>query len=169
MTTHDTDNDSNALGTSSGVASPSNDGEQTGREASGKFAVGNSFGRGRPVGSRNRASVELERLMETDAAAIVSSVIDAAKVGDLAAAKIILDRVCPPRRGRPVAFDLPEMKTAADLPNALSGLLAAVAAGDISPDEGASVAALLEVQRKAIETAEIERRLTALEQKQAMR
>jgi hypothetical protein len=40
----------------------------------------------------------------------------------------------------------------------------ALGAGDLSPEEGAAVAGILETQRRAVETVELERRLTALEQ-----
>ena len=39
----------------------------------------------------------------------------------------------------------------------------AVAAGDITPDEGQAVAAVLETKRRAIETLELETRIKALE------
>ena len=40
-----------------------------------------------------------------------------------------------------------------------------VAAGELSPEEGAAVAGILEAQRRAVETVEMEARITALEQK----
>ncbi len=42
----------------------------------------------------------------------------------------------------------------------------AVAAGEITPDEGQAVAAVLETQRRAIETSQLEQRLAALEARQ---
>ena len=45
-------------------------------------------------------------------------------------------------------------------------LAASVGAGDLSPEEAQAVAGVLEVQRKALETAELERRIAALEQRQ---
>ena len=39
----------------------------------------------------------------------------------------------------------------------------AVGAGDITPDEGQAVASILEAKRKAIETVDLEARLSALE------
>ena len=41
----------------------------------------------------------------------------------------------------------------------------AVADGRLTPDEGQSVASVIEVQRRSIETAEFERRIVALEGK----
>jgi len=46
---------------------------------------------------------------------------------------------------------------------ALGTVAAAVAGGDLSPEEGQAVAAVLETQRRAIETAELEARIAALE------
>ncbi|MGC4024403.1 MAG: hypothetical protein QM744_04160 [Mesorhizobium sp.] len=52
-----------------------------------------------------------------------------------------------------------------ELPAAIASITEQVAAGDISPDEGALIVGLLEAQRKAIETVELVERVAALEQK----
>ena len=74
-------------------------------------------------------------------------------------------RVWPERKGRPVAVDLPTLHSAEDLVAALSAVTGAVSAGDLSPEEGQAVAAIMEMQRRAIETADLERRVAALETK----
>jgi hypothetical protein len=127
------------------------------------FNPGNPGGPGRPAGSRNKATLLLDELADGDATAILQKQLDKAKEGDARAAELILSRVWQPRKGRPVAVKLPTIKTAADLVKALGTIADAVAAGDLSPDEGASVAAVLEVKRRAHETVELEARLTALE------
>lgn len=119
---------------------------------------------GRPKGSRNRATVILDALAEADAAAVLAKVTDAAKAGDLRAAEILLARVWPVRKGRPVALAIPTVATAADVLAALGSIADAVAAGDLTPDEGQAVAAVIEMKRRAIETIELERRVTTLEQ-----
>jgi hypothetical protein len=108
-----------------------------------------------------------EKLMRADAPRVVRAVLAAARDGDMTAARIILDRVAPVRRGSPVAVSLPAVNTAADLVAALGSISAAVAAGELTPDEGQSVAAILEGQRRAIETTELEARIAALEAKNA--
>jgi hypothetical protein len=50
-----------------------------------------------PQGSRNKATIALEKLMEGGAEAIVQAVVDAAANGDIAAARLVLDRVVPVR------------------------------------------------------------------------
>ena len=66
---------------------------------------GNRYGK--PPGTRHRATRMTEKLMAGDAEAVVRAVIDAAKGGDMTAARLVLDRIAPPCRGRPVRLDLP--------------------------------------------------------------
>jgi hypothetical protein len=47
----------------------------------------------------------------------------------------------------------------------MSGVTTAMAEGEIAPDEAAMIAGVIEIKRKTIETADIERRLAALEQR----
>ena len=61
------------------------------------------------------------------------------------------------------------MRAASDLPLALGALAEAVAEGSITPDEAQAVAAVLETQRRAIETAELDARITALESRKESR
>jgi hypothetical protein len=126
------------------------------------FAPGNP---GRPKGARNQITVLAEGLLNAEVEAVVRSVIEAAKAGDMTAARIILDRVVPVPKGRPVRFELPTSVAPSGLAEALAAVLAAVAQGELTPEEGTTVAALLETHCKAIEIAEFDRRLTALEAK----
>ena len=128
------------------------------------FAQGNP---GKPRGARHRVTVLAERLMEADTEAVVLAVLDAAKGGDMTAARLVLDRIAPVRKGRPVTLELPKVDTAADVLAAVGVTVAAMAAGSITPDEAATVAAVLETKRRAIETTEIETRLRALEDRKA--
>ncbi len=80
--------------------------------------------------------VALDALGEGEAEAIVRAMIDKAKDGDAAAAKAILDRVWPPRKGARLQFDLPDVARAEDLPEAIAAINRQVAEGEISPDEG---------------------------------
>ena len=120
---------------------------------------------GRPKGTRRKTSVLAEKLLGEAAEDVVKAVLNAARGGDMAAAKIVMDRIAPLRRGRPVAFDLPEVEGAAVVVEAFAAITKAVAAGELTPEEGAAVAAVLEAQRKAIEMVDFEARLTALEQR----
>lgn len=119
---------------------------------------------GRKKGMRRRITVAAERLMEDDAENVVRSVLAAARDGDMAAAKLVLERIVPVRRGRPVEVALPPIQSPADLTAATAAVVAAVGSGELTPEEGQAVGALLEAHTRALETAELERRVAALEE-----
>ena len=127
------------------------------------FEPGNPGGPGRPVGSRNKATLALDQIADDAGKAILEKMVEAAKDGDLRAADLVLSRIWPARKGRPISLELPKIDTAADLVAGLGRVADAVAAGDITPDEGQAVSAVLETKRRAIETLELETRITALE------
>lgn len=120
---------------------------------------------GRPAGSRGKATNMLLALMEGDASNITKAVIDAAKGGDLTACKIILDRLIPPAKERPVNVDLPDTSTSEGVSAAQSAILQAVGCGDLLPGEAATLSAIVESKRRAIETQELNDRITRLESK----
>ena len=137
-----------------------NNGETTGRDASGRFTQGNP---GRPHGTRHKATVAALALLDGEAEALTRKAIDLALAGDGAALRLCLERIAPPRRDAPVAFNLPPMQSAADAAAAAGAVLEAVALGDLTPTEGAHVMALVETFRRTLEATELEARLTALE------
>jgi Family of unknown function (DUF5681) len=118
---------------------------------------------GRPSGSRNQASIMAEKLMADESDAVVRTVIDAAKNGDMVAARLVLERLCPVRKGRPVTIDLPKVEGVNDVAAALGAVTHAMAAGAITPDEAATVACVIEAKRRTFETVDLERRIAALE------
>ena len=100
---------------------------------------------GKPKGARHKTTLiaeklAIEKLMEEDAEGVTRLVIEAAKEGDMTAARLVLERVYPVRKGRPVRLELPEVETAADLPVALSAILSAMGQGEITPEEAVVVA-----------------------------
>lgn len=137
---------------------------KTGRLPDGTFAPGNRINpRGRPAGSRNRATVILDEIAAGGAEEVVRKVVEAAKGGDMRAAEVLLSRAWPARKSRLLNLSLPAIETAAGVSSALAAVIQAVAAGELSPDEAAPVGALLESQRRAIETTDLEERLQRLE------
>lgn len=128
----------------------------------GKGQSGNPAGK--KPGSRNKATAMLLKLMETGAKEITTAVIEAAKGGDLTAARMVLDRLVPPAKERPVSLDLPDTSDAAGIAQAQAAILQAVAVGNLTPSEAATLAGIVEGHRKALETLELEQRIAALEE-----
>jgi hypothetical protein len=75
-----------------------------------------------------------------------------------------IDRLVPLRKGRPITFNLPPVKTAADVAGAVGELSRAMAAGELTTDEASAAASVIELHRRAIETTDFERRLQKLEE-----
>jgi Family of unknown function (DUF5681) len=144
---------------------PSDYAEKTAEKQRGRpFEPGQSGNpAGRPRGSRNKTTVAVETLLDGEAEAITRKAIALAKDGDMAALRLCLERVLPPRRDRRVIFELPRIETAADALKGSSAILAACAEGALSPGEAAVIMDLISGHVRTLETTEIEARLSALE------
>ena len=118
---------------------------------------------GRPKGARNRSSLAAEKLMEGEAERITRACINLALEGDSTALKLCISRLIPIKRERAISLDLPDLGGSQDSLKAIGAVLGAVAAGEITPGEGASITRLLEAHRAAFEIVELENRLNELE------
>jgi hypothetical protein len=130
-----------------------------------RFEKGNRFSTGRPRGARNKSTVWLDELGREGTEKVICTVKKEAEQGDMRAASILLARTWPHRRGRPVTFDLPTVETTGGIVQAQAVVIAAMARGELTPDEAQSVANVLELQRRAIQMHDHEQRLQALEAK----
>ena len=137
-----------------------------GNKQDGRFQPGQSGNpHGRRKGERNKALMALDTIGQQAAGDILQAVVAAARDGDMTAAKILLDRLWPPTKSRPITIALPPVSSAADLPTALAAVIAAVSCGELSLDDGRALAALLESTGRVIELADMEARIAALEQR----
>jgi hypothetical protein len=75
---------------------------------------------------------------------LTQKAIDIALTGDIPALRLYLDRILPPRKDSPVAFDLPEMKTLNDAVPAMGALVKAVGDGDLTPTEAAELTKMVQ-------------------------
>ena len=139
-----------------------NNGGTTGRNPDGTFAPGNP---GRPRGARHQVTRAVEELLEGEAEVLTRKAVEVALAGDMTALRLCLERIAPARKDSPVSFDLPAMQNAQDAAQAAQAVLEAVAVGELTPLEAASVMGLIEAYRKTLETSELEQRLTELEQR----
>ena len=118
---------------------------------------------GRPRGARNRRTLLAEHLLEGDTEAIVRTMIERAKEGDMAAVRLCVDRICPRVTDRPAGFELPPLVRAADAPPAIAAIAQALADGDLTAAEAADLGRFVESFARAFEKADIEKRLVWLE------
>ena len=97
-----------------------------GADPASRFSLGKSGNpNGRRAGARNRTCALALKLMDADAEPVILALIRAAKGGDVAAIKLVLERVAPLPRNRPVQFAMPAIETAADLGEAMGAIMRA--------------------------------------------
>ena len=127
-----------------------------------RFKPGNL---GRPTGARHKVTRAIEELLEGEHEALTRKAIEKALEGDMAALRLCLDRLAPPRRDAPIAIALPTVESLADAVAASATVMAAVGAGDVTPDEGARVMAILTAHKQIVEAGDLEARIAVLEGK----
>jgi hypothetical protein len=104
-----------------------------------------------------------EALLDGEGEALTRKAIELALSGDMAALRLCLERIIPPRKDRPVAFKFPGMETAADAVQATAAIVKAVSNGALTPAEAAELSKVIEAFTKAIEMHQIQERLDKLE------
>jgi hypothetical protein len=138
---------------------------KTKRTQKGRFARGASGNpSGRPRGSRNRATLLMESLLEEESEMLTRKAIDLAKEGDVYALRLCLERLLPPRKERSIEIDLPAVEKMNEISAAVSTVLTAIGTGQITPAEGETVANILSIQNRIVENVDLETRLEHLEQ-----
>ena len=119
--------------------------------------------RGRPPGAGEVA--KLRAAIAGQVPAIIQSLTTAAIGGDVGAARLILERVLPPLKAaeQAQALHLPD----GTLTTQGRAVLAAVAAGELAPGQGAALLASIGTLARVVEVDELARRLDVLEAKNA--
>ena len=90
---------------------------------------------GRPPGSKNKVTRALEQLAEGQAEQVFQKVTEQALAGDVPSQKIVLDRVYPPPKGRPINVRIPPINGPQDALSAIAAIFSAIGEGQLTPDE----------------------------------
>jgi hypothetical protein len=128
------------------------------------FEPGNTAGRGRPLGSRNKTTVMLESMLGDYGPAVVRKCLAKAIEGDPTAMRLVMERLLPLARDTRVQFRLPKIKSSSDLAKAGEAVLKAVAAGELGLEPARDVLAMLESYSHVREGEQLEERVRSLEQ-----
>jgi hypothetical protein len=122
-----------------------------------KGVTGNA--KGRPSGKT--PAILLRKSIADDMPEIVATLISLAKSGDVAAAKILIDKVCPSLKPEAMAISpIPVKSTLAEQGNAI---VKATMGGSIPPDVGAALITALANQSRIVEIDELAKRMDILE------
>jgi hypothetical protein len=121
---------------------------------------------GKPRGTKSRANQLIDKLFSAnpeDLEAIVRATVKAARGAEPWAVEAILKRCWIPPKGRLLKFPLPPIKTLEHVAAAQSGLLQAVANGQITSAESVELSAVVERIGKALADSQVEERIARLE------
>jgi len=104
--------------------------------------------------------------LAADVPSILTELVNAAKAGDVQAARLILERVLPPLKGveQPVTLSLPDGGT---LTAKADAVLCAAAVGDLAPGQAAQLISALGSMAKITEIDDLNARITKLENQHA--
>jgi len=122
---------------------------------------------GKRPGTRNRATIIAESMLDCEARPLLRGAIEDAKDGDGVMSRFCLSRIIGPRRERPVRFELPPIESAADLKAAMAAVTAAVANGELTIREAWEFSQMLDTFIRAIDATEFATQLERLEAAQA--
>src|SRR6516165_1024859 len=126
----------------------------------GKFRKGQSGNPGgKPRGCRNATTILFDELLRDNARDLIEKAIKMAKGGDGPALRLCIDRLAPPRKDRPVWFELPKISGARDAVSATAAIVAAVASGDLTPLEASELSKVVDGYARSLQTVEFEERL----------
>jgi len=147
----------------SALTTPSNPDE--GKNGTGQWKKGASGNpAGRPRGSRNKATLRLEQLLEEQGEVLLTEEIARAREGDRYARRFCLERVFPLRKEGPIELELPPVGNVQEIAAALSSVVEAVGTGQITPGAGEQIANLLRSHLEVLKYADFESRIQLLEQ-----
>ena len=106
---------------------------------------------GKPKGTLNRTTVLTRNILQGEAEDVARVVLEAAKNGDLTAAKLVLDKLIPSSKEAPIdagAVDLPSPVTHENAGQAMGIVLDAVASGAVTPGQGLALIGMIEKTAK---------------------
>jgi hypothetical protein len=121
---------------------------------------------GRATGSKNKRPTILAMLPPDALQQLYTTIFEAAKAGDMTAAKLLLDRLDPAPKGRPV--ELPGVPPIDGLEGAQQAgrrVLEVMLAGELSPDEAGQVLAVLTQQVVTLEARDWSKMLSELQER----
>ncbi len=117
---------------------------------------------GRPKGQTPGA--QIRNAIEARSEDILKAVIDAAVGGDMAACKMLLDRITPSLKNVAPQINISVPKSGG-LSEKAEAIISSAFTGSIPPDTASQLLAALSAQSKIIEVDELAKRVKALEEK----
>lgn len=120
---------------------------------------------GRPKGSGDVAKVRAA--MAEHVPALIAKLVQSALAGDIGAARLLLERTIAPLKASEEKSEMTLVD--GSLTDQGRGVIAAIASGELAPGQGAALLASLGTLVKLTEADELEQRIKALEDRNAVK
>ena len=118
--------------------------------------------KGKPKGTRNKATIAAKDLFEQNSETITQKIIDLDLTGDITALKLCLDRICPPIKAQAQHIKIDSIEDS-NLTDTVTRILNEVTQGNIAPDIGSQLIGSLAVIARTEEIEQMKERVEALE------
>ncbi len=126
------------------------------------FQPGNKLGRGRPKGTPNKKVKQAQKIFEDHSPAIMALAINTARA-DPQMLRMLASHIVPRAKDLPTKIGRVPLSTFDDLDRASEFVLNKATAGKIPLSEAREVTAMIGHRRQVLESQNLERRLSALE------
>ena len=130
--------------------------------ASGRFAKGNPGSPGRPRNPVSTMAGELDRRGVDVAEELMAMTIEKARKGSLEATEMVLKRVWPARRSRPIELDAAAGDGLGNLLSEHAALASAMMDGDITPQDAQAATRVFKALQEQMRRADAQRRAVEL-------
>lgn len=138
------------------------------RDKRGRFIPGVS---GNPLGMKpgTNRTAEFRASIAEHVPAIIKTLVNAAMGGDVAAARVLLERAIPAYRAEGRHVELPEVLSATTLGDQAKAVIRSVASGSLLPAEGAEVLGAVKAASELEKYDQLEQTLDQLENRHGVR
>ncbi len=118
---------------------------------------------GKKPGTRNKTTVAQETLLDGEADKLTRKAIEMALGGDTTMLRLCIERIIPPRKDRPINFELPPLATTKDASLAMLKILEGVSRGELTPNEAGEISKVIENYAETVRLSELEQRIADME------
>jgi hypothetical protein len=129
------------------------------------FEPGNTFGRGRPPGSRNKTTQKAREILESYSETITRKGIFVALEGETKVLIALLGYILGKNGAVPIKISGLKFGTIEELDKSSEVILKKTVSGDLPSDQVQLISGLIEMRRRVIETRDLAARVHQLESK----
>jgi hypothetical protein len=115
------------------------------------FEVGNTFGRGRPRGSRNKTTLRMQEILAESGEPMMHKAIELGLGGDKELLRFCLERLVPVIKDSPVEVEIGRVSTHEEAGKVREQVLESMGSGELTPAEAKACMEVIDTRTRSIE------------------